>query len=389
MPRNENKQRCGARTASGKKCGSWARRGSEPPRCNVHGAGALPQGGKRRCSMVTAAGARCRAWAMVGRDVCNVHAGLTVPGEAARDKGRACSAVGKDGRRRRAWAVRGTEPPLCNLHAGNHLPGTRGEKAGRRCEAVTKRGVRCRNWTTRTAEAVTTKGAAHEGEQAKALCGVHAGRFRLPKPEERRCAARTYTGKRCPHWAIQGTEAEYGRWLCAVHVPEGDARKIRQRFPEEGERRCTARTLDGKRCRHWALQREEGSSEDLCWLHAFPKQHPQIRHGYYRRVPYFPERLQAFIAELAREGEPLAAEVVVMRLKLQGLLAYLGRPNLSEAERLRVTRLIFRGVTTVMKLLQAQKKLAQVEWVAGSAGGAGQLLALMVGAEGGETEEGE
>ena len=269
------------------------------------------------------------------------------------------------------------------------MPGKRGEKSGRQCEAVTKRGVRCRNWAMRTAEAVTTNRATREREEAKALCSVHAGRFRLPGPEERRCTARTKTGERCPHWAIRGTDAQYGRLLCAVHVPEGDARKIRQRFPEEGERRCTARTLDGKRCRHWAIRGEDGSSEDLCWLHAFPKQHPQIRHGYYRRIPYFTEALQEFIAELAREGEPLVAEVVVMRLKLQGLLAYLGRPNLSEAERLRVTRLIFRGVTTVMKLLQAQKKLAEDKWVPGTAGGAGQLLELIVGEEAGGTETGD
>ena len=204
----------------------------------------------------------------------------------------------------------------------------------------------------------------------------------MPEAGERRCSAMTKMGERCPHWAIRGTEVQYGMLLCPVHVPEGDARKIYQRWPGEGERRCRARTLDGKRCRHWALVEE--AANGLCWLHAYPTQHPQIRHGYYRRIPYFPEHIQDYIGELAREGEPLSAETLVVRLKLRGLLAYLGRQDLSEAERVRVSRLIFRGVTTVSRLLQARKKLVDADWGPATAGGAGRLLELIV--ENGTTE---
>jgi hypothetical protein len=155
------------------------------------------------------------------------------------------------------------------------------------------------------------------------------------------------------------SERIYGQALCMAHA---GVRQKAGRMPEDGEGRCTARTLDGKRCRRWAVSVEDGAGdgEALCWVHAFPKAHGKITHGFFRQVPYFTEEQQAFIAELAREGEPLMAEVLVVRLKLRGVLAYLNRPGLSVAERIRVTQLLFRGVTTVSRLLRAQKKLAKV-----------------------------
>lgn len=221
----------------------------------------------------------------------------------------------------------GTDPPVCNVHGGRHrsrLPGAEEQEAGRRCTAISAR-----------------------------------------------------TGKQCRMWAMLNSERIYGQALCMAHA---GVRQKAGRMPEEGERRCTARTLDGKRCRRWAVSVEDGGSagEDLCWVHAFPKAHGKITHGFFRQVPDFTEEQQAFIAELAREGEPLAAEVLVVRSKLQGLIAYLNRPNLSVAERIRVTELVFWGVRTVSRLLRAQRKLVEVDWRPGTAGGAGQLLERIV-----------
>ena len=100
--------------------------------------------------------------------------------------------------------------------------------------------------------------------------------------------------------------------------------------PGEADR---AAEKHGKQCRHWALVEEE-----------------------------------------ALEEGPPAAALLVVRLKLRGLLAYLGRGDVSAAERLRVTRLIFRGVTTVSQLIQAQKSLVEMALLPGTAGCAGQLL---------------
>ena len=92
-------------------------------------------------------------------------------------------------------------------------------------------------------------------------------------------------------------------------------------------------------------------------MHTYPEQHGRIRHSYYRQVPHFTEAQEAFIAALAREGAPLTAELAVVRLKLRGVLAYLERPDLSAAARVRAAKIVFRGVGTVSRLLRAQKGL--------------------------------
>ena len=198
----------------------------------------------------------------------------------------------------------------------------------------------------------------------------------MPRNENKQqCTATTRAGNRCPMWAMQGTDAQHGRLLCAGHVPDEDPRKHYFRQPGE-RRRCVAKTLDGKRCRNWTLVDEAGRG--LCWMHAYPDQHARIRHSYYRQVPHFTDAQAAFIAAQARQGKPLAAELAVVRLKLRGLLSYLKRPELPAAQRVHAAKLVFRGVITVSRLPRAQKGLVKIDWRPSTAGRAPALLERIV-----------
>jgi hypothetical protein len=353
MPRNADKRRCAAVTRDGRPCPNWARRGGTL--CSAHDVG--DEAGLRRCQAVTAKGERCRNRAMgtatedeaATGALCNVHAGRTVPRTGDR---RRCTARRKDGQRCRRWAVRAGanggygEVPLCSAHGGGMLP-AKGE--GRRCRARTKAGKRCRNWTT-TATRAGSRG----------LCSAHAGRFRLPAGTERRCEAITKTGAQCRNWAMR--PAEDGgiseRALCRVHGVG-----VRWRAPEarddEAGRRCTATTLAGARCQNWALAH---TAPPLCRVHAYPDAHGQLRHGYYRRTPYLPPQVESALARLAVEGEPLAAEIVVARLKIAALLAYMNQPDLPAGAWLPACRIMPRALRVVARLVRAQQALKGEEF---------------------------
>lgn len=143
------------------------------------------------------------------------------------------------------------------------------------------------------------------------------------------------------------------RALCRVHSVG-----VRWRAPEtpdeEAGRRCTATTLAGERCQNWALAHTE---PPLCRAHAFPDAHGQLRHGYYRRTPYLPAPVKTQLAQLAAEREPLVAEIVVARLQIAGLLAYLGRPDLTAGKRLSAYRILQRALRLVARLMRIQHAL--------------------------------
>jgi hypothetical protein len=116
-------------------------------------------------------------------------------------------------------------------------------------------------------------------------------------------------------------------------------------------RACTATTLAGTRCRHWALQ---GTEPPRCYIHAYPAAHGRLSHGYFRRVPLGPETGDAsFIA-----NDALAREIAVARFKVAGLLAYLKQPDLPPAAFLRGARLLIRALRTTARLLRSQQMLA-------------------------------
>lgn len=351
MARNKNKRRCSAVTRSrrdgraGQPCRAWARRESDPPRCTFHGRGALPDATARAegraCTAANRDGARCRNWAMHGSERCSVHAGLIAPRESHRTQGprasrRACSARLPNGDPCPAWALRDScDPPLCSMHAGLGTPDR-----------------------------------------------SHA------------CSATRRDGTPCRGWAIPGTARQVGRPLCRAHLPPGDPRRLQQPLPGPADRArgrvCTATTVAGKPCRNWALRDSCSSAEaelpsptkfgrapsgrPLCWVHAFPHQHPLIRHGYYRRLPHFSRAEHAAIVRLARDGQPLDAELLTLRLKLRDAFLYLRRLRLTGPQKERTARVIFRGALAVSRLLRAQKELIKLDWRPQSAGGAGQLL---------------
>lgn len=310
---------------------------------------------RRRCRARRGDGERCRAWACErslaqgeGRPLCIMHVGpfWRLPDGADRAAGRGCTARTRQGERCRQWAVKGSDPPLCRNHGGMAC---RVPEERQRCRATKSDGSRCRNWAWR-------KGP--EGEEAT-LCNVHGGRmgWRGPARGARRCRARNAQGERCSRWALReepGSEGEGGT-LCELHA-------VRRSLGPPEERRCTATTLDGERCELWVLgsdgEGEEGPA--LCHFHAHPGQHPQISHGFYRRIPWFSETEALFIRACLRAGHPLTLQVVIMRLKLRGLIAYLNRPDLEPAERVRVSQLILHGCEIVTRLLLARRKCVGV-----------------------------
>jgi hypothetical protein len=129
--------------------------------------------------------------------------------------------------------------------------------------------------------------------------------------------------------------------------------------------------LDGERCPHWAMASEE--SGGLCWLHAFPHQHGQIKHSYYRRVPYFSPVEHTVIRDALQEDEPLSPELLIVRFKLRRVLAYTGRSDISALDMDRAAYVSYRGVRAVSRLLRAQKKSREIEWGPTAAGYTPQL----------------
>lgn len=218
------------------------------------------------------------------------------------------------------------------------------------------------------------------------LCNNHEG-FRGPqkRPERHRCSALNARGEPCAQWAVYGTIEEFGAALCPAHLPEGDQRRVRSRLPEEDhQRRCRANTLDGERCPMWAMA--DGESDGLCWLHAFPHEHGRITHSYYRRVPHFSPVEHAAVRRAARDGKPLSAEVLVVRLKLRDVLVYTGRPDVRGVELDRSAGLIFSGAGAVARIVRAQKKLAEIELGPYAAGCTSQLLEQILGDDSDEPE---
>jgi hypothetical protein len=148
------------------------------------------------------------------------------------------------------------------------------------------------------------------------------------------------------------------RALCRVHGVG-----VRWRAPEasddEAGRQCTATTLAGARCQNWALAH---TAPPLCRVHAYPDARGQLRHSYYRRTPHFPPQVERALARLAVEGEPLAGEIVIARLQIVGLLAYLRRPDLMVGERLSAYRILQRALRLVGRLVRAQHALKGKEF---------------------------
>lgn len=385
--RKENKRKCGAQTRSGRPCRSWALPDSEPPRCSVHGDGAPPA--ERQCVATTESGSRCRAWAMLGQALCSRHAGRPAVTEEDRRAGRACTALTKAGEPCRNWAVDDSMArfgrALCPAHAGMLSPAqlarvTGKSTAGRRCQAVTRSGRQCGRWATLdTREQPDGDGVA--------LCHTHAGRFQLPGPDDSRCQAWTKRNVQCPNWAVAGTEAQYGRLLCPVHLPKADERKPYSGPLRKGSRRCTAIKWDGTRCRSRAMRTGKGAQAELCWIHAFPQKHPTVLHGYYRRTPHFSDEEHAAIIKEAREGEPMAAELLIMRLKLRNVLKYVRNYKLSPWRMDAAVSVMLGGVRTVATLLEARRRLQQLQWKPTATRGPGALLDAIL-EEGEESDEG-
>jgi hypothetical protein len=97
-------------------------------------------------------------------------------------------------------------------------------------------------------------------------------------------------------------------------------------------------------------------------VHAYPDAHGQLRHSYYRRTPYLPPEVESALARLAGEGEPLAAEIVVARLKIGALLAYMNQPDLPAVAWLSACRIMQRALRLVARLVRAQHALKGKEF---------------------------
>ena len=82
-----------------------------------------------------------------------------------------------------------------------------------------------------------------------------------------------------------------------------------------------------------------------------------LRHGFYRRLPAFSEEEAAQIRAHVAAGRPQLAEMLVVRLKLQGLLSYLERAELEPAARREAARLGFVACLAVGDLLWGRKRI--------------------------------
>jgi hypothetical protein len=127
---------------------------------------------------------------------------------------------------------------------------------------------------------------------------------------------------------------------------------------EAAGRRCTATTLAGQRCQNWALDHME---PPRCRVHAYPDAHGRLRHGFYRHPARLPPEMQASLARMATNGEPLAAEIAIARLKVASLLATLRQPDLPPSEWLAATRLLLLALRTTGRLARQQHSLKQAQ----------------------------
>jgi hypothetical protein len=91
--------------------------------------------------------------------------------------------------------------------------------------------------------------------------------------------------------------------------------------------------------------------------------------------------MRTYIAEQAKEGEPLAGELLVVRLKLRGVMTYLAVQGLTSRERVRATSLLLHGAGTVARILETQKGLAEMDWGEGSGGGARMIVERVLGSD--------
>ena len=115
-------RRCTATCKDGTPCQGWAERGSDPPRCGVHGTNRNPRApAERRCTAICKDGTPCQGWAAHGTDPprCGVHGPSRRPRAPA---DRRCTALRNGGGPCQGWAVPGTDPPRCGVHGGGSKP---------------------------------------------------------------------------------------------------------------------------------------------------------------------------------------------------------------------------------------------------------------------------
>lgn len=353
---------CGAPTRKGTRCKHAPTPGTNPPRCRWHSRAAHSAGGRPRCTARSQTGRRCRLWALPNRKRCHIHAPRPPQGKAQQ----ACSAQTATGKPCRAIAVRDSHPPRCVFHGPPR-------RQPQRCRARTRQGRRCRAYATR-----------HSIAHGRPRCVKHARTFPQPaaqnkRPGRHRCRARTRAGGRCTNWAMRQSKARDGRWLCIVHAAGGQALPAGPQTLVRKGRRCTARTRSGQQCRHWALS--DGSwpgDKPLCARHAGREHTPPLHHGYYSKQPDFSPRQRDAILRAVEGGEPLAAELLIVRFKLQRLIRYLKRDDLSARRKDAAARALLKGVRAVTRLMQARYNLARIRWEPTSGGNAGiQLQALL------------
>lgn len=353
---------CGAITRRGLPCKAYPMPGTNPPRCYAHRRERALPGGRTRCHARTVRGRACRLWAQRGEKHCHLH-------RRRGRQARRCSAVTARGKQCRSRAVKGSRPARCVVH------GPRGRRA-QRCQGRNKDGRRCRALATR--ESVV---------RGRPRCFSHAASFLGPgrkakRPGHHRCEARTKAGERCRAVAQRQSKARDGRWLCIYHAEDGQAVNPGPRSRVRKGRRCTARTPSGERCRRWALSSHPWpGDEPLCVHHSGYPFKRRVLHGYYSERPRFTPEERAAILRAVKSGEPLAAELLIVRFNLQRLLHYLKRKDLSPWRRDAATRSALEAVNAVRRLMQARHNLARTRWTPSSGGNAGKQLEALLGEE--------
>lgn len=345
---------CGAPTRRGTPCKHAPTPGSNPPRCRWHSRATHSPGGRARCKARTKQRRPCRMWALPGQKYCRIH-------KPRRPHDQRCTARTASGKPCRNLVVSGSRPPRCVFHGPRR-------RRPQRCRARTKQGRPCRSFATR-----------HSIARGRPRCVKHAPTFITPAqgqpPGRRRCQARTKAGERCLNWAMRHSKARDGRWLCIYHAAGKQALHAGPQSRVRRGRRCTARTQSGDRCRHWALS--DGSwpgDKPLCAFHAGRHFNYPVLHGYYSARPQFTPQQRAAILHAAKSGEPLAAEILIVRFNLQRLLQYLKRDDLSPWRRDAAFRSALKAINAVRRLMLARHNLARIRWAPTSGGNAGKQL---------------
>lgn len=340
---------CGATTRRGTRCKSAPVPGSNPPRCTWHRRSARSTTGRVRCKGRTRQRRACLKHALPGHDHCFFH---LPPAQRRRLRaaGRLCTAHTVKGKPCSHPARKGSRPPRCDNHS--HVT-----SAKNRCQARTIRGRPCNGWPTK-----------HSIEQGRPLCAAHSGLCHAPETsqdatrpvDKRRCQARKKDGKRCRNWALTQSRRRFGRPLCRLHaLPQN---------PGRGHR-CQATLPSGSRCQSWALRRsKQRYGRWFCRFHAPDKLSTGHQHGFYSMKLDLNPQEQDAIRRAAESEQPLAAELLLMRLKLLRLVKYLAQDDLPAWRRYAATRLTFRGASAVKRLLFARHNLARVPWTSLSGG---------------------